>query len=286
MSYRSYLFVPGDSARKMAKAASSGADALILDMEDAVLREHKPEARRLVAEFLAQQIAPARLVRVNALPSGEAEADIAATVAAAPEGYVLPKCEGPDDIEALSRMIEAAGGGQDITIMAIGTETVRGLRRLMREDWAHPRLTALTWGGEDLAADMGAMANRDASGQYLSTFRLARDTALLAAIEAGAAPVDSVFTSFQDSEGLKAETRAASALGFTGKMAIHPAQIAPINAAFTPGEEQIAWAREVQARMAAAESGVAWLDGEMLDAPHLRRAGNILALAARASTEA
>lgn len=286
MNYRSYLFVPGDSARKLAKAPSSGADALILDIEDAVSRERKPEARRLVMEFLSQQIAPARLVRVNALQSGETEADVTATVAAAPEGYVLPKCEGLDDIEALSRIIEAAGGGPEITIMAIGTETVRGLRRLMREDWTHPRLAALTWGGEDLAADMGATVNRDAAGHYLSTFRLARDTALLAAIEAGAAPVDSVFTAFRDSEGLKAETSAAGALGFTGKMAIHPAQIGPINAAFTPGEEQIAWAREVQVRMAAAESGVAWLNGEMLDAPHLRRAERILSLAARAGSDA
>ena len=277
MSCRSYLFVPADSERKLASAAEAGADALILDLEDAVVPYAKPRAREMVAEFLSSSVAPTRLVRVNSLETGETEMDVAASAAHNPDGYVLPKCEGPSDIAEFARIIERHNNSSQIGIMAIATETARAVRLLMREDWSHPRLFALTWGGEDLAADLGALSNRDASGDYLDPFRMARTLTLYAAVEAGVAPVDAVFTGFRDPDGLKQEARVACAVGFVGKMAIHPAQVPVINAAFTPTDAQAEWAQKVVNLLSTAESGVAWLDGEMLDAPHRKRAENILA---------
>jgi len=276
MNFRSYLFVPGDSPRKLERAAAGGADALIVDLEDSVAAERKAEARPAVAAFLRDAVPMARLVRVNALDTGLTDRDVAETAAARPDAYVLPKCQGPDDIEALSRLIERHGGDGTIGVMVIATETVRAVRRLMREDWSHPRLTALTWGGEDLSADMGASRNRDGRGGYLGPFRLARDMALLAALEAGVQAVDAVYTDFRNEEGLRDEALEARAGGFTGKMAIHPAQIPAIHAAFAPETAEIEWARRVVAAMEEAGGGVARLDGEMLDRPHLRRARAIL----------
>ena len=271
---RSWLFVPGDSPRKMEKALGSGADALILDLEDAVAADAKPFARREVARFLATPAPMPRHVRLNALASGQIEADIAATITARPAGYVLPKAEGPEDIDRLARMI-ALAGGSGIGITVIATETARGLRRLARLDWSHPALGAITWGGEDLSADLGASHNRDAAGAYLPLFQSARDTTLLAAREAGAAAIDAVFTAFDDPAGLEAETRAAVALGFDGKLAIHPAQIPVIHRAFTPSAEQLDWARQVVALLAS--QGTARLGGQMLDRPHLLQARKLLA---------
>lgn len=281
MSCRSYLFVPADSARKLAKAVESGADALILDLEDAVAPANKAAARAEAAGFLAQTLPMKRYVRVNGLSTGLTEEDVATTVAAAPDGYVLPKCEGPADIEALSALISRFGGSEKIGIIAIGTETVRGLRRLMRENWSHPRLSALTWGGEDLAADMGAERNRDEAGDYLGPFLMARDMTLLAAVEAGVAAVDAVFTDFRDEAGLLREARLAKTLGFSGKMAIHPAQVPVIHAAFRPEPAEVDWARAVIAALEAASEGVASLNGMMLDRPHLIRARKILERQAR-----
>ncbi|MFC3674284.1 HpcH/HpaI aldolase/citrate lyase family protein [Ferrovibrio xuzhouensis] len=281
MSYRSYLFVPADSPRKLARAAESGADAVILDLEDAVAPANKAAARTGAARFLTQPAPMARFVRVNGLTTKLTEDDVAATAAAGPDGYVLPKCEGPDDIEALAALIARHGGTESIGIMAIGTETVRGLRRLMREDWSHPRLTALTWGGEDLSADMGAERNRDEAGMYLGPFQMARDQTLLAAIEAGVSAVDAVFTDFRDEAGLMREARAAKALGFTGKMAIHPAQVPVIHAAFRPEPAEVDWARAVIAALDVTGEGVASLNGVMLDRPHLVRAHKILERHAR-----
>lgn len=272
---RSWLFVPGDSPRKMEKALESGADALILDLEDAVAPRAKPEARRMVARFLARPAPMPRHVRINALDSGQAEADLAATLMQRPDGYVLPKCEGPDDIDRLERM--TAGLGDPLAVTVIATETARGLRRLQRMDWSHPALTAITWGGEDLSADLGASQNRDAEGRYLPLFRLARDTALLAAREAGVAAIDAVFTALDNPDGLRTETAEAAALGFDGKLAIHPAQIGPIHAGFAPTPAQIRWARQVVALLEG--SGTARLDGQMLDRPHLRKAQRILSRA-------
>lgn len=275
---RSWLFVPGDSPRKMRRAAASGADALILDLEDSVAPEARPAARAAVAAFLSEGAprGPAVWVRVNALDTGITAQDVAALAGRDVAGFVLPKCAGPDHVEALARMIPPGAG-----ILAIATETVRALRRLMREDWSHPRLTALTWGGEDLAADLGATANRGDGGRYLGPFLLARDVTLLAAAEAGVAAIDAVHPDFRDLAGLAAETREAASLGFAGKMAIHPAQIPVIHDALRPDAAEIAWAERVIAALEAAGGGVAQLDGHMLDRPHLRKARRILDRAGR-----
>ena len=162
-------------------------------------------------------------------------------------------------------------------VLAIATETVRGVRALFAEDWSHPCLLGLAWGAEDLAADLGAMANRGADGAYLPPFQMARDAMLFAARAAGVAAVDAVYTDIRDTDGLRAETRAAETLGFTAKMAIHPGQIPVIHAALAPSADRVTWARRVIEALEAAEGGVALLDGAMLDQPHLRLARSILA---------
>jgi citrate lyase subunit beta/citryl-CoA lyase len=261
----------------MSKAAACSADALILDLEDSVSLGNKETARSTVASFLSCRDVPMkRYVRVNALTSGLVEADIAATAPAQPDGYVLPKCEGPADIESLSQLIEKYDGGQSIVVMAIATETVKSLRSLMRENWSHPRLAALCWGAEDLAWDMGASRNRDQDGAYLGPFRLARDMTLLAALEAGVAAVDSVFTDFRDHDGLAMEARRACELGFVGKLAIHPAQISHIHDAMRPSPADIDWAEAVIAGFETNKDGVFSINGDMIDRPHLERARKIL----------
>ncbi|MBJ3761195.1 CoA ester lyase [Maribius pontilimi] len=277
MRHRSWLFVPGDSARKMARAAESGADALIYDLEDSVAPGAKDDARAVTFEALRAGANAARWVRVNALGTGRAEEDVVRTIGAAPDGYVLPKCEGRADIDALAGIIAGAGGRQPILVIA--TETVRAVRSLAVSDWAHPALFGMAWGAEDLAADLGAMANRGADGAYLRPFLGARDTMLFAAKAAGAWSIDGVFTDFSDPDGLRAEADAAAEMGFDGKLAIHPAQVAAINAAFSPSDAQLAWAQRVIAAMAEAGDGVAQLDGKMLDQPHLKTARAILARA-------
>jgi citrate lyase subunit beta/citryl-CoA lyase len=278
MSYRSYLFVPADSPSKFAKGEASGADALILDLEDSVAADAKDAARDILAEYLDRPAETARFVRLNALDSGLTELDVAATIRQRPDGFVLPKCNGPDDIAALALLIDQYGGDDQIAIMVIATETVRAVRSLMRQDWSHPRLSALTWGGEDLSADMGAYSNRvQEGGGYASPFLMARDLTLFAALEAQVAPVDAVFTRFKDIDGLTREAGAARALGFTGKMAIHPAQVPVINTAFTPSDADVDWANRVIDAFDSPGAGVARLNGEMLDAPHRKRAKAILA---------
>lgn len=279
MTWRSWLFVPGDSPRKLEKAVGSGADALILDLEDAVAPADKPAARAEVARALQAPAPMARFVRVNALDTGLTRDDIAATLAPGLAGYVLPKCEGPDDVSRLCRMVADLGGRDDLPVLAIATETVRAVRRLMRENWRHPRLCGLAWGGEDLAADLGAARNRGEDGAYLGPFRMARELTLLAAAEAGVAAIDAVFTDFQNPAALAGETRAGAVLGFAGKMAIHPAQIPVIHEALRPEPGEIIRARKIIAAMAAAGDGVARLDGQMLDRPHLRQAERLLARA-------
>jgi len=275
MTPRCYLFVPGDSARKLEKSLESGADALILDLEDSVGPDAKQAARETVAAFLGRAAPMARYVRVNALDTGLTEADVAATAPGKPDGFVLPKCEGRDDIAELSRLIEKHDGG-DAGIFAIGTETVRAVRSLLATDWSHPRLTALTWGAEDLAADMGAVRNRGDDGGYYTPFRFARDAMLFAAKAAGVAAVDSVYTNFRDETGLILEAKEALDCGFTAKMAIHPSQVAPIQKVFTPTGEQVDWARKIIAAMEEAGNGVVQIDGRMIDRPHVKTARNIL----------
>lgn len=270
---RSWLFVPGNDAHKIGKGFATGADVLIFDLEDAVAPGDKQSARRLVGEALRRRDGPLRFVRANGFGTGLTAEDVAATLPHGPDGYVLPKCEGPDDIARLAEMAPGIG------ILAIATETARGVRNLMRCDWSHPALTGLTWGGEDLAADLGALRNRDASGAYLDLFTQVRSLCLLAAREAGVMAIDSVFTDFRDPDGLLHEARDGFELGFDGKMAIHPGQVAQIHDAFRPDEAQIARARRIIAALSQSASGVAQLDGQMLDLPHLKSAERILRLA-------
>ncbi len=286
---RSLLFVPGDSQRKLDKALGSGADALILDLEDSVALDAKPAARETSAAHLrAVRDRPERprlFVRVNALDSGLIDDDLEAVVPARPDAIMLPKAETGADIgildsriaalEALNALPETA-----IAILAIATETAASLFTMGSFKGASRRLEGLAWGAEDLSADIGAAANRDEAGRYTDLYRLARALCLAGAANAGITAIDTVFTDFRDGEGLRADCRAAVRDGFAAKMAIHPAQVPVINEAFTPSEAMVAEAQAViEALAEAGAAGVTSLDGRMIDRPHLRRAERILARA-------
>ena len=283
MIARSWLFVPGDSERKLAKAAASAADALIVDLEDSVAATNLPAARALSASFLAHGAGPQLWVRVNALSSGLALADLAAIVPAAPYGIVLPKAESAADVAVLGHYLSAlevaAGRAEGATkIMAIATETPAALFTLGSYAAAGPRLAGLTWGAEDLAAALGAAGNRMEDGGHEFTFRLARSLCLAGAAAADVAPIDTVFTDFRDTAGLEREARAARRAGFVGKLAIHPDQVEPINRAFTPDAAELAHAARVVAAFAASPgAGVVAIDGKMIDMPHLKQANRLLA---------
>jgi len=283
---RSLLFVPGDSPRKMEKAAGSGADALILDLEDSVSLSRKTEARELVTQFVASADrafpAPRLVVRVNALDTGLTDDDLAAVIKARPDAVLLPKAGSGADIQDLGARIavEEAEAGLDegtVLIHALMTETAGGLLQAGTFAGKSQRLSALAWGAEDLAADIGATSNKDASGRYTDVFRMARSLTLLAAAQSGVEAVDTVFTDFRNMEDLKKECDAAVRDGFSGKMAIHPDQVAAINAAFTPAPEDLERAIKILALFAAAgpDAGVLSLDGKMIDKPHLRQAERI-----------
>ena len=271
---RSILFVPGDSPRKIARSGDSGADALLFDLEDSVAPGARAEARRITVEALATPRPMPVFVRVNARGSGWLEADLDALADAAPPVVVLPKCEGPRDIAAVAEMLDARGM-TGTALLPLATETARAVRSLMRADWSHPRLWGLTWGAEDIAADLGALTNRE-GGAHAGVFALARDLCLLAAREAGVRAIDTVFTDIRDTEACAAEAAQSFRAGFDGKLAIHPAQVPVINAAFTPDADQIDWARRAIAALDGAGEGVAVLDGRMIDRPHRRSAERIL----------
>ena len=279
---RSLLFVPGHSARMMAKAAASGADVLVLDLEDAVHPDSKVAARPLVAEALANRAGegPARYVRVNALDTPWCAGDLEAVMPARPDGIMLPKPLGPEDLDRLADLMarweDAASRGQT-RIIAVCTETAAATLSLATKSWARPRLAGLLWGGEDLSAAIGATANRDDKGQYTAPFALARSLCLFAARAAGVVPIDAVFTDFRDSDALARETTAARRDGLSAKAAIHPAQVDIINRCFTPTDAERLWAERVLAAFDASGTGVAQLDGMMLDAPHQAQARRIMA---------
>lgn len=283
---RSLLFVPGDSERKLAKAADSGADALILDLEDSVSQSRKVEARQIVASFLtkAQRGAgtPWLIVRINALDTGLSDDDLAAVVSASPDIILLPKAGSGAEIQDLSARIavlEVEAGLEEgkILIHALMTETAGGMLSAGSFAAKSERLSALAWGAEDLAADIGASSNKDANGVYTDVFRMARSLTILAAAHSRVDAIDTVFTDFKDLEGLEAECRAAVRDGFNGKMAIHPDQVAVINKTFTPQAEDVERAVRILALFAAAgpDAGVLSLDGKMIDRPHLRQAQRI-----------
>jgi citrate lyase subunit beta / citryl-CoA lyase len=282
---RSLLFVPADSERKIARGLASGADAVILDLEDSVAAANKPAARRLTAEVLARQRArsPMLIVRVNALGSGLIEADLEAVMPAAPDGIMQPKTRGAEDVKALAAIAGGSGaGGAGLAIIAIATETAGALFGIETYADAVPPLAGLTWGAEDLSNDLGAQASRDEDGRLSDPYRFARTLCLIGARAANVEPIDTVYVNYRDGEGLQAECRAAARDGFTGKLAIHPDQVEPINRLFTPAPEAVDRARRIiEAFKAAGDAGVVGLDGEMLDRPHLARAEQLLARATR-----
>ena len=284
---RSFLFVPGDSARKLDKAMQSGADALILDLEDSVALAEKDTARRITADFLrsarSEPSRPRLFVRVNGLTTGLTDPDLDGVMPAGPDGIVLPKAVGGPDIAHLGAKLavrEAEYGLPDgaTRIVAIATETARGLFALGTFAGASHRLAGLAWGGEDLSADLGAETNRLEDGAYAEPYRLARSLTLFGAAAAEVDAVDSVYTNYRDLEGLRAECREARRDGFVAKMAIHPAQVPVINETFTPSPEVVAQARAVVEAFAQNPgAGVVGVGGEMLDRPHLKRAERVLA---------
>ncbi|MBV9523140.1 MAG: CoA ester lyase [Alphaproteobacteria bacterium] len=281
---RSLLFVPGDSEKKLGKSLQSGADVLILDLEDAVAAARKDEARRMSRAFLAAQSErSAKLfVRVNPLASGMILADLAAIVGARPDGIVLPKAQGGSDIRVLGNYLSALEAREalpegGIRILPIASETAAALFGFESYAGSSPRLCGLMWGCEDLAAAVGAAENRLPDGSYPPPFELARSLCLFGAAAAGIAAIDTVFADFRDDAGLEREARAAERIGFTGKAAIHPGQIAAINRAFTPDAAAVDWARKVVAAFAAQpEAGVIGLEGKMLDRPHLLTARRVI----------
>jgi citrate lyase subunit beta/citryl-CoA lyase len=288
---RSMLFVPADSEKKLAKGMESGADALILDLEDSVAAANKPLAREMARAFLAQHVPtrkrPLLMVRVNALDTGLTDADLDAVSGVRPDAIMLPKAESGRDVIHLDAKLtarEAIAGVDDgtIRIVVVATETARAVFNLGTYQGASARLSALTWGAEDLSADIGAETNRGSDGRHTEPFRIARSLCLFGAVAAGVQPVDTVFPAFRDTEGLQRECEEARRDGFTGKMAIHPAQVPVINAVFTPTQEAIAEAEAVIAAFAANPSaGVVNIGGEMFDRPHLTRAERLLARAGR-----
>jgi len=273
---RSLLFVPGDRPERMAKARGLGADALILDLEDAVAPERKREARAAVAGFLGEaREGPALFVRVNPLGSDLIEEDLAAVMAARPDGLVLPKAEGSASVEAL------AARAPGLPILPVATETPAAIFRLGSYAAATRHLAGLTWGAEDLPAAIGASTAREADGGYTEPYRLARSLTLFGAHAAGVPAIETVYPDFRDPDGLAAYAARGRRDGFTGMMAIHPAQVPIINAAFTPSAAEVAHARAVVALFAANPgAGALQLGGRMVDAPHLKAAQKLLALAA------
>jgi citrate lyase subunit beta/citryl-CoA lyase len=285
---RSMLFVPADSERKLARGIDSGVDALILDLEDSVAAANRPTARKLARDFLEAHGPvenPGRLlryVRVNPLASGLALDDLGATVAGRPDGILLPKCL-PEDVRTLDHYLsafEAAAGAPlgKIRIIAIATETPQAVFALGGYAGVSPRLEAITWGAEDLSACLGGN-NKTIDGAYDGPYQLARSLCLLAAAAAGVAAIDTIYTDFKDPEGLKAECLAARRSGFAAKMAIHPAQLAIINEAFSVSAAEREWAERVIAAFAGnPDAGTLALDGKMIDKPHLTLARRLLGL--------
>lgn len=284
---RSWLFAPGDSARKMAKASDSAADVVLLDLEDSVRPQNKPAAREAVAEFLASRSDLQRIwVRVNPLSSGETEADLDAVMRAAPGGVFLPKAEGREHISALDGLLaerEAACGlAPGCTLVAaLVTETPAAMFRCgdyAGEYAGSNRLVAMSWGAEDLSSALGARVQHRADGSYMPVYELARSLCLLGAVAAGATPIETVMPEFRDLDALRERALMVRGQGFRGMLAIHPAQVEVINEAFTPSAKEIAHARAiVQAFAANPGAGTVGLDGQMLDRPHLALAQRLLA---------
>ena len=283
---RSFLFVPGDSERKLAKGPSSGPDALILDLEDSVAADRKMTARDMVREYLKSSTRSTKLyVRVNALDTGLTLGDLATVMQGKPDGIVFPKCVGQKNLDLLATYLDALEAREGIApgatrILTIATESAAAVLALSAAPARHARLIGHSWGGEDLMADLGAMAKGPAPGQYDDTFRLARTVNLMASVAAGVTAYDTVYPDIKNVEGLRAEARDARRMGYGGKIAIHPDQVAIIHEVFTPSTQEIDWARKVIATFESNPgAGVLTLDGKMLDRPHLVLAQRVMARA-------
>jgi citrate lyase subunit beta / citryl-CoA lyase len=286
---RSLLFVPGDSQKKLAKSLTSGADALIIDLEDSVAPGAKADARSVAAEFLSSLRAgadrPRIYVRVNALDTGLTDDDLDAVIPMSPDGIMLPKSTCGADVMLVDAKIttaEALAGIDDgaTRILPIATETAGALFEMGTYNRSSARLEGLTWGAEDLAADIGSLSNRDARGRYTALYSLARSLCLAGAASASVMAIDSVYTDFRNEKGLRAECEDAVRDGFVAKMAIHPAQVPAINDVFTPSQDAIRDAEAIVKLLAeAGDAGVASLNGKMIDRPHLRSAERLLARA-------
>jgi citrate lyase subunit beta / citryl-CoA lyase len=283
---RSLLFVPADSAKKLDKAMTSGADAVIVDLEDSIAFDGKAGARQSAAAFLKDAMtSPARpyiIVRVNGLQTGLIDADLDAIAPAKPDAIMLPKAEGGASVihaDAKLAVREATAGLSDghVKILPIATETAAALFVTGSFAGASARLIGLTWGAEDLSAELGAQANRDAHGGFLDPYRLARVLCLAGATAAAVPAIDTVYVDFRDSDGFRRECEEACRDGFVGKMAIHPAQVPIINEVFTPSSDAINRARAVVEAFAASPgAGVVGIGGVMYDRPHLARAQRLL----------
>jgi citrate lyase subunit beta/citryl-CoA lyase len=268
---RSWLFVPADSERKITKALDSDADAIIFDLEDSVAPAMKPVARDVLKSLLKRSGGPQWWIRVNPLASAFLREDLELLGIADIHGIVLPKAESGADV------IQLAHRTGSIPIHAIVTETAASLFGLLSYRDPRSPLAAMSWGAEDLSAALGASSKYDASGDLSFTYKLARTLCLAGAVAAGVQPVDGVFADFRDEGGLRAEAEAARREGFTGKLAIHPAQVAVINAAFTPSGEDVRHAEEIVAAFEAhPDAGVLSVGGKMVDRPHLVQARRVL----------
>ena len=276
MQPRSWLFVPADSEKKIAKALDSDADAIIFDLEDSVAPANKAAARDILKRLPQRSERPQLWVRVNPIGSEFHRDDLHLMGVADIHGIVLPKAESGADV------VELAHRTGSIPIHAIVTETAASLFNLLSYRDPRSPLAAMSWGAEDLSAALGATSKYDADGSLSFTYRLARSLCLAGAVAAGVQPVDGVFADFRDDDGLKAETEAARREGFTGKLAIHPAQVPVINAAFTPAADEVRHAEAIVAAFEAhPDAGVLSVDGRMVDRPHLVQARRVLERAAR-----
>ncbi|WP_435418074.1 CoA ester lyase [Parerythrobacter aurantius] len=287
---RSWLFAPGDSEKKMDKAAASEADIAIFDLEDAVAAENKPLARQLVHDRIASEGEPARTrlwVRINPLDSGMAVHDLAAVMPARPGGLLLPKSRGREDVETLDHFLTALEAANAIAlgstrVLVLATETAGAMFHC--GDYAGlPRVCGLTWGAEDLSDALGASDNRAPDGRYDPPYELARTLCLLGACHAGVQPVETIHADFRDLDGLEARARDVKRQGYRGMLAIHPAQVEVINRVFTASAEELAEAQAVVDLFAANPgAGTIGFEGKMLDRPHLDRARNLLRQAGQA----
>jgi citrate lyase subunit beta/citryl-CoA lyase len=283
---RSLLFVPADGGAKLDKALGAGADAVILDLEDSIAPERKAQARAAALEFLkatqTKKQRPRLMVRINGLDTGMTDADLDAVVAGKPDAILFPKAEGGSSLVHLDAKLtarEAIAGLPEgsIKILAQAVETAAGLFAAGTYRDASTRLIGLTWGPEDLSAELGAEANRDADGHLTEPYRLARTMCLYGAAAAKVPAIETIHVDFRNLDALRRDTEMARRDGFTGRLAIHPAQVAVINEVFTPAPEQIAKAKAVVAAFAAQPgAGAVGIDGKMYDRPHLLRAQALL----------